>query len=286
MQDDNEISIYQYQTGIVGPMIPLVVENSVQPGNLGISSDGGNEILLTDQLVSGVSYWMCIRNTNGNPGICKLQIANLQGSQSDIGPYTQYTGIYSNVCQNYKAKFRSKASGYIVHRLENSDVNSNTIWLYSIPSGTGTVASTICQLAKLVPANLSTYFKLYYFKVDVSYVLKDAFGTDKSIIANGSVASPLQLNPEGDLFVRTTDQCPVYKIVSGSIATNRSVCGTSMYEWSFNQMMPSPSPFELIVNGSTASRTSSSVSTTTSRERRQRRKLPNSSAARRRCTRS
>jgi hypothetical protein len=254
VQDDNEISIYQYQTGIVGPMIPLVVENSVQPGNLGISSDGGNEILLTDQLVPGVAYWMCIRNVNGAPAECKLQIANLQGSQSDIGPYTQYTGIYSNVCQNYKAKYRSKASGYIVHRLENSDVNSNTIWLYSIPSGTGTVASTICQLAKLVPANLSNYFKVYYLKVDVNYILKDAFGNDKLVIAYGNVASPLQLNPEADLYVRTTDQCPVYKAVSSSMATNRSVCGTLGYDWSFNQVLPSPSPFDFVINGSTASR--------------------------------
>jgi hypothetical protein len=254
VQDDNEISIYNYQTGVIGTLIPLIVEDAVQPNNMGVSTDGGNEVLLTDQLTAGVPIWVCVRNTNGMPGVCRLQIANLQGSQTDIGPYTQYTGVYSNVCQNFKVKFRPNATGYNVHRIDNSDVNSNTNWLYSIPSGSGTVASTICQLGKLVPANLTSNALTYYFKVDVNYVLKDAFGTNHFVVANGAVASPVGLNPEGDLYLRTTDQCPVYKSVLGSIATNRSVCGTSNYNWSFTQLMPSPSPFDIVVNGSLSSR--------------------------------
>ncbi len=254
VQDDNEISIYTYQSGLVGPMIPLMVEDAVQPNNLGVSLDGGNEVLLTDQLVPGVPIWICVRNTNGIPGVCKLQIANLQGSQTDIGPYTQYTGIYSNVCQNFKVKFRPKAIGYIVHRLENLDVNSNTTWLYAIPSGSGTVATTVCQLGKLVPANLTANSMTYYFKVDVNYSLKDAFGNDHLIMANGVVSGAVGLNPESDLFLRSTDQCPVYKSVAGSIATNRSVCGSSNYNWSFTQIMPSPSPFDVTVSGTSTSR--------------------------------
>jgi hypothetical protein len=254
VQDDNEISIYGYQPGLVGPMIPLIVEDAVQPNNLGVSLDGGNEVLLTDQLVPGVPIWICIRNTNGIPGVCKLQIANLQGSQTDIGPYTQYTGTFSNVCQNFKVKFRPKAIGYIVHRLENSDVNSNTSWLYAIPSGNGTVATTVCQLGKLVPANLTASSQTHYFKVDVNYSLKDAYGNDHSLIANGIISGSLVLNPESDLYLRSTDQCPVYKSLTGSIATNRSVCGSSSYNWSFTQTLPSPSPFDFAISGATSSR--------------------------------
>ncbi|MEY3597877.1 MAG: hypothetical protein RL521_299, partial [Bacteroidota bacterium] len=53
---------------------------------------------------------------------------------------------------------------------------------------------------------------------------------------------------EADLNLRTTDRCPVYKsATSGSVATNRSVCGTNRYEWSFAQTLPTPAlPVEVL----------------------------------------
>jgi hypothetical protein len=68
------------------------------------------------------------------------------------------------------------------------------------------------------------------------------------------VISTIGINSESDLFLRSTDQCPVYKSEYSSLATNRSVCGTYKYQWSFNQELPSPSPFEILVDGALTSR--------------------------------
>jgi hypothetical protein len=46
------------------------------------------------------------------------------------------------------------------------------------------------------------------------------------------------LNPESNLYLRTSDQCPVFKSVTSSIATNRSVCGTQQYNWNFTMVSP------------------------------------------------
>ncbi|MEY4329637.1 MAG: hypothetical protein RL609_385, partial [Bacteroidota bacterium] len=44
---------------------------------------------------------------------------------------------------------------------------------------------------------------------------------------------------EAALIVRSYDQCPAYKnAISGTIATNRSVCGVSRYDWQFTQQVP------------------------------------------------
>jgi hypothetical protein len=50
--------------------------------------------------------------------------------------------------------------------------------------------------------------------------------------------------------VRSTDQCPAYKNpVYNSIATNRSVCGTSRYQWEFTLQYPTVG-LPSMVNGS------------------------------------
>jgi hypothetical protein len=57
--------------------------------------------------------------------------------------------------------------------------------------------------------------------------------------ANGTVVSSFTMSPEQPLVVRTADACPTYKSpTTGSVATNRSVCGTSQYQWEFTQLTP------------------------------------------------
>jgi hypothetical protein len=69
--------------------------------------------------------------------------------------------------------------------------------------------------------------------------LKDAFGNVTPVTAYGLSISSFVLNPETDLNVRITDRCPIYKsAISGSIATNRSVCGARQYDWNFSQTSP------------------------------------------------
>ncbi len=253
INDDNELSLYNVQENPFDLMIPLSVEDNVHPGNSGIAVDSGDEILLTDQLIPGTPYWLCIRNVNNQPGICKLRISNLMPSQSDIGPYTNYTGIYNNVCQNFKVKFRPNAKGYTVHRLVPSS-QTEIDWSYSIPAGNGAVASTICQLGRVFPSNLTDEITYRSVLVDVTYQLTNAFGNVNVLTANGYLVSSIGFYPESDLFLRSIDQCPSYKNINSSIATNRSVCGTKRYQWSFLQNLPSQSAFDLIVDGALGSR--------------------------------
>jgi hypothetical protein len=165
-----------------------------------------------------------------------LSIAWLRGSVADIGPYTGYTNTYGNACQNFKSAFRSGAANYTVKRWVSatSSINNTAdmISSYTIPAGTGTQAATVCQLGKIVPGNLTGIAQNYYVSVDVLYNLPDAAGNIIPVLAKGITVSSFTINAEAALTVRSTDTCPVYKsFSSGSVATNRSVCGTNRYEW-------------------------------------------------------
>jgi len=85
VNDDNDLALYNSTTNWNTVLIPIATENDVHPASLGISTDGGNEILYYDQLVVGQTYYICVRNNNSTPGSCILTISYLKGSQADIG---------------------------------------------------------------------------------------------------------------------------------------------------------------------------------------------------------
>jgi hypothetical protein len=236
--DDNEISIYQGPAA-VGAMIPLVQENDVHPSAQGQAADGGSETLLYDGLTPGQPYFICIRNANATPGINTMVVSYLNASQSDIGAYTGFTNNFTSTCQNFKVKFRANASGYTIKRWASSNASGTPAWQYSIPNSGTSVASTICQLGRIAPANLGASSATVYVTVDVNYNLKDAFGNTVPMTANGTVVSSFTMSPEQALIVRSSDACPAYKSpTTGTVATNRSVCGTSQYQWEFTQLTP------------------------------------------------
>jgi hypothetical protein len=77
--------------------------------------------------------------------------------------------------------------------------------------------------------------------VDAHYALKDAYGNTEQVVGYGVTPGVFTLNAEADLNLRTTDRCPIYKSpTTGSMATNRSVCGTSRYVWELAMSAPSP----------------------------------------------
>jgi hypothetical protein len=205
---------------------------------LGLALDGGDEILYSDQLIIGQEYFICVNNTNNVAGNGVISLSYLRGSQADIGPFTNYTGVYNSTCSNFKAAYRFGAYQYTIQRLSENDPLGNIEYSYTIPNTGGAVASTICQLGKILSANLSGIPQTFYVRVDVQYWMPDAYGNFEMLVAPGLNASTIGLNSESDLFVRTTDQCPVYKRVSSSIATNRSICGTSEYNWQFTIVYP------------------------------------------------
>ena len=241
--DDNDLSIFETPATSGTQLIPMAVENDVHPGAQGAAADGGSETLLFDGLSVGDNYSVCVRNNNSTPGTVSMRIAFLRGSQTDIGVYTNNTGIFANTCQNFKAKFRSGASGYTVKRFNveaNASNGSVADWSFAIPAGTSaTTASTVCQLGKIAAPNLGTSNITYYVTVDAHYNLPDAFGTLTPITANGTIVGPMTLAPEAALTVRAADQCPTYKYLTSSLATNRSICGASQYNWEFTQVLPS-----------------------------------------------
>ena len=240
--DDNDITLYNEPTTTGTQLIPIASENDVHVGNQGAAADAGSETMYFDELVAGNVYYVCVRNNNSAAGAVTMVVSYLKASATDIMPYTNYTGVYSNTCQNFKAAFRTSANQYVVNRWTSADISGTPSWSYAIPSG------TICQLGRIVPANLGTSNQTIYVTVNCTYNMTDAFGNAVTITAAPSSANTFQLSPEADLNVRTTDRCPVYKsATSGSVATNRSVCGTNRYEWSFAQTLPTPSlPVEVL----------------------------------------
>jgi hypothetical protein len=83
--------------------------------------------------------------------------------------------------------------------------------------------------------------------VDVLYNLTDAFGTITPATARANAAASFQMANEEDLNVRAIDRCAAgFKSTSSSIATNRSVCGTTRYVWEMSMVYPTTSlPLEV-----------------------------------------
>jgi hypothetical protein len=253
-----------------GQLVPLTTENAVTPAtaaNFSPVPDGGSEIMYYDQLVPQQTYFICVRNVPGSvAGICNLSVAYLRGSQADIGPFTGGTGFYNNTCANFKAAFRSQAVGYTVKRWADQAAADAAVapstfglgspsWTFAIPPQTNGSANTICQLGKILPANLSGGPLSYYVTVDVTYNLKDAAGNSNLVTAYGDVASAVGLNTEAPLLVRSTDLCNIgAKRTTAFIATNRSVCGTIRYDWKFKQAFPTPGLPSYIAGGAGATR--------------------------------
>ncbi len=234
--DDNKIAIYDYVANPSGALIPLAEEDDVHVGSQGIATDAGNEVLLFDGLVVGNQYMVAIANTNNAADNVTVTMSRLSASNPDIAPYTNYTNTYTSTCQSFKAAYRPSAVGYIVNRWANNSVTGTPEWSFTI-GGTSNV--TVCQLGRIVVPNFSGSTQTIHVSVDVTYSLKDAFGNTTLVTAVSGSTQSFGLADEATLNVRAYDQCPAYKnAVSGAIATNRSVCGVSRYNWQFTQQVP------------------------------------------------
>jgi len=234
VDDDNRLMLFNGGQPMNSTWVPLTTEDNVHPGALGASTDGGNETILYDDLVVGNQYFVCVQNTNTTAGTGSMTVSWLYGSKGDIGPYTNYTYTYNNTCQNFKAQFRPNGKFYTVKRWASAAVTGVPDWTYTIP----TMNSTVCQLGKILSPNLTSTPQQKYVTVDVLYQLPNAYGTIVEVNATGTIISTIGLNGEGALLVRSSDACPIYKSTTGTIATNRSVCGTSYYNWRFDLVYP------------------------------------------------
>jgi len=109
-------------------------------------------------------------------------------------------------------------------------------WSYQIPSTTS--INTVCQVGKITAPNMTGATQVVYVSVDVKYNLPDAAGNNVWLTAESNSICSFNLNSEADIHVRSTDQCPAFKSVTSTVATDRSVCGTQQYQWKFTQAYP------------------------------------------------
>jgi hypothetical protein len=198
-----------------------------------LNADGGSEIMYYTDLTVGQEYYVLVRNNNSTPGTASLRIAYLRGGAMDIAVYTNNTNNYTSNCQNFKVAFRSGALNYTVNRWTSSDISGTPDYSYTIPSG------TVTQLGRIFPTNFSGASQTKYVTVDVAYSLADAFGNMNALTVVGTTLGTFTMSSEAALQVRATDQCPVFKTITGSVATNRGVCGVRNYNWEFTQVLPS-----------------------------------------------
>jgi hypothetical protein len=231
--DDNDLALYQSPTTTGVQLVPLVTENDVHPGNVGtLNADGGSETMFYSNLTVGQVYYILARNNNSTPGTAALRVAYIRGGAMDIAAYTNNTNIYTNNCQNFKVAFRTNATGYTVNRWASSNISGVPDYVYAIPTG------TVVQLGRIFSANFTNAAQTKYVTVDVAYSMQDAFGNNNEFTVVGNTLGTFTMSPEAALQVRSTDQCPVYKTVSGSIASDRGVCGVRNYNWQFTQVLP------------------------------------------------
>ena len=239
---DNEIRLYSYNNGCIELLeTEHEVYNTNTPGT-------GNQVLITDDLIPGQTYYIAVHNISGsmNPS-AKICFNHFVGSICDH-VYSNYTGIYPNVCSPFKAQYRGNVTQYVFEILSatQSGVDLNiTPWSYSTPSNN----SIVTKLGSVFPANNSGLPKDYILRVPVYYSIPDAAGNNTSILARTVSSCSLTLNPEQAVSLRMTDRCPAVKNTNAAIGVDRCICGALRYEWEFTQQIPSVQPAVTVLGG-------------------------------------
>lgn len=249
--DDNSIRLFS-DPGLIysSPLVPIVEENDVNYTTVGVT-DQGNEVLLTDVLTEGQWYYVCVTTLAGTPGSITTKFNALLPSTCDVMPFTAYTGIYTNNCQTFKCQYRTQARRAIIHRWSSGVQVGSPLSSYTIPAPSSLI--TTCQLSKITPVNMTGLPQTIFISADLEYNLLDAAGNMNILFANQTSNCNFQLNSEASSNVRSTDECPVYKNYTSSVATDRSICGAMQYQWEFTMVYPSPG-LPVNVNGASNSR--------------------------------
>ncbi|MEY4330718.1 MAG: hypothetical protein RL609_1466, partial [Bacteroidota bacterium] len=232
---DNEIRLYSYNNGCFEW---LQTEHKVYTAS---TLATGNQILITDDLIPGQTYYIAVHNISGAMNNSAKMCFNHFVESTCDHYYSNNTGVYNNVCTSFKAQFRGNASNYVFDVLsatQNSDNLNITPWSYT----TTTANSVVPRLGTIFPVNMSASAKVYTLQIPVIYAIPDAAGNYTSITANATTTCTVTLNPELPIALRSTDRCPNTKNTSSSISVDRAICGALRYEWEFTQQLPSVQP--------------------------------------------
>ncbi len=239
---DNEIRLYSYNNGCFEL---LETEHEVYAAS---TLATGNQILISDDLIPGQTYYIAVHNISGNINPSAKMCFNLFVGTTCDHYYSNYTGIYNNVCTSFKAQYKGNATNYIFDILSATQNNANlniTPWSYT----TTTANSVVPRLGTLFPVNMSASAKVYTLRIPVIYAIPDAAGNYTSITANATTTCTVTLNAELPVALRAVDRCPNTKNTTSSISIDRTICGALRYEWEFTQQLPSVQPAVTVLGG-------------------------------------
>lgn len=214
----------------------------------------GNEILITDDLTSGSTYWVAIRNAlGGTPGTFSVCIQTLAVSACDNGPN------FASLCSSFKADWTGTSS--YTATFTSQDVPGN-VYTYTTTNTSYIPLSIVPATVGNVDAGGLQYGESYNVSVSANYNLPDAIGDMQTAVASPStstcaisiapvaglnMASSYASNSSGSLSTPGSNPR-----VSGSwIQTDLFVCGAIGYSWSISEVnylngTVQPTPF--IVN--------------------------------------
>jgi uncharacterized protein (TIGR02145 family) len=208
----------------------------------------GNQILLTDQLTVGQTYYVAVHQITGPANAsAKVCFTYLNESSCDHY-YSNNTGVYTNVCNSFKAQYRANATNYLFNVLSGTQngVNMNlTTWTYTNNNSNSVVA----RLGSIIPANHSGVNRVYTLSVPTVYGLTDAAGNVSNLVANATSTCAVTLNSEATIALRQADRCPTNKSLTSTIAPDRTVCGAMRYDWEFTQVLPTVGTAQVVQGG-------------------------------------
>jgi hypothetical protein len=224
---NNRLLLYERVEGQCMQLISIEHENTT-----------GNQTLLSDDLQVGVEYWLAIQNVSGPINAsAKVCFNHFVGTVVDHY-YSNNTGVYSNVCNSFKAAFKANASHYqfeVITAAQNGNDLLLQPWIYT----TTGASSVVGRLGSILPVNQSGLPVVYGMRVPVVYQVADAVNNLETIVAQPSLTSTLTLLSENTISMRLSDRCPALKSLNGTIAPDRTICGAIGYEWEFSQVLPS-----------------------------------------------
>ncbi len=234
---DNDVRLYTI--GSTGCLELIETEHEITTGN---------QVLLSDQLTVGQTYYVAVHNISGAMNAsAKICFNHLNASTCDHY-YSNNTGIYTSVCNSFKAQYRANAVAYTFDILSatQNNVNQNiTPWSYTTTSASTVVA----RLGTLLPANQGTAPVVYTLKVPVLYSLFDAAGNFENLFAQATTTCTVTLNAEATVALRSSDRCPTNKSLTSTIAPDRTVCGAMRYDWEFTEVLPNPGTAQVVQGG-------------------------------------
>jgi PKD repeat protein len=198
------------------------------------SSNNGNEIFISDDLIIGETYDVAVRNAGGNSGTFTVCIQALPSSTCDNG------SNFTNLCNLFKADWTGTTSYTVL--LESISNPGNFYTCTSTGSSLMPLNNFVGDAGNTLSGRLR-YGQSYSVAVSANYNLTDAGGNTENYSSN----------PSSSTCVISIGNQPLVNLgssysssgaginprnVNSYVMTNLYVCGVLTYTWEFVQVNP------------------------------------------------